>query len=91
MDTLWYSSVPLRHSKHPENLAFGLIKTQDEIDMVADIEATLQSYVLEAQANFVLGNKDVEADWDAYLAELEAIGLNFYVETMQGAYDRMFK
>jgi ABC-type glycerol-3-phosphate transport system substrate-binding protein len=35
MDTLWYSSVPLRHSKHPENLAFGLIKTQDEIDAAA--------------------------------------------------------
>ncbi len=90
MDTLWYSSVPLRHSKHPENLAFGLIKTQDEIDLVADIETSLQSFVGESLSNFVLGNKNVETDWDAYLAELEAIGLEVYVETMQGAYDRMF-
>lgn len=91
MDTLWYSSVPLRHSKHPENLAFGLIKTQDEIDLVADIEASLKSYVDESIANFILGNKNVETEWDAYLAELDAIGLDLYVETMQGAYDRMFK
>ncbi|MBR5545849.1 MAG: extracellular solute-binding protein [Clostridia bacterium] len=91
MDTLWYSSVPLRHSKHPENLAFGLIKTQDEIDLVADIETSLQSYVNEAMSNFILGNKNVETDWDAYLTELNAIGLDVYVETMQGAYDRMFK
>ena len=39
----------------------------------------------------MLGNKNVETEWDAYLAELEAIGLDVYVETMQGAYDRMFK
>ncbi len=91
MDTLWYSSVPLRHSKHPENLAFGLIKTQEEIDLVADIEASLKSYVDESIANFILGNKNVETEWDAYLAELDAIGLDLYVETMQGAYDRMFK
>lgn len=91
MDTLWYSSVPMRHSKHPENLAFGLIKTQEEIDLIADIETSLQSYVNEAMSNFILGNKDVEADWDAYLTELNAIGLDVYVETMQGAYDRMFK
>lgn len=91
MDTLWYSSVPLRHSKHPENLAFGLIKTQEEIDLVADIESNLMSFVDESLANFILGNKNVETDWDAYLAELDAIGLDLYVETMQGAYDRMFK
>ena len=91
MDTLWYSSVPLRHSKHPEELAFGMIKTQEEIDLVADIEASLRSFVDESLANFILGNKNVETEWDAYLAELDAIGLDLYVETMQGAYDRMFK
>ena len=83
--------MPLRHSKHPENLAFGLIKTQEEIDLVADIEASLKSFVDESLANFILGNKNVETEWDAYLAELDAIGLDLYVETMQGAYDRMFK
>lgn len=91
MDTLWYSSVPLRHSKHPEKLAYGLIMTQEEIDAVAEIESSLRSYVLEAQANFVLGNKNVETDWDAYLAELEAMGLSYYVEVCQGVYDRMNK
>lgn len=91
MDTLWYASVPLRNSKHPDELAFGLVKTQEEIDMVFDIETNLQSYVMEAQSNFVLGNKDVEADWEAYLAELENIGLSYYIEVMQGAYDRMYK
>ena len=91
MDTLWYSSVPLRNSKHPAEICQGLIMTQEEIDATAEIEASLRSYVDEATANFTLGNKNIENDWDAYVAELEAMGLSYYLEVCQSVYDRMNK
>lgn len=89
MSTLWYSSVPLRYDKHPNETALKLVFTQDEIDNVSEIESSLRSYVEESMARFILGDLDVEKDWDSYKAELEGIGLDYYLETAQTAYDRL--
>ena len=42
-------------------------------------------------AKFVTGAKDIDGEWDAYLAELDKIGLETYLEVVQVAYDRMYK
>lgn len=89
MSTLWYSTVPLRYDRHPAETALKLIFTQDEIEMVGEIESSLRTYVDEAMARFILGDLDVEKDWDAYLAELDGIGLAQYLQVAQDAYDRL--
>lgn len=48
-----------------------------------EIQAELNEYVYYTLNNWFVGNSDVEADWDAYLEELEVIGLSRYLELAQ--------
>ena len=68
-----------------------LIYTQEETEVYTDIKTTLDTYRDEATANFLAGNTDIDANWDAYVAELENIGLSELLEVVQAAYDRMYK
>ena len=49
---------------------------------------TINNYVNEALALFIVGDMDVERNWDAYLRELETMGLKRYLEISQSGYDR---
>ena len=66
-----------------------VIFTEDELDQLGEIEATLRTYVDESMTRFALGDLDIEKDWDSYLKELENIGLSQYLEVSQIAYDRL--
>ena len=61
--------------------------TLDEQVEAEEIASELKSYVYEKMAGWFTGVSDVEADWDAYLAELEAIGLSRYLELSQKAWN----
>jgi putative aldouronate transport system substrate-binding protein len=50
-------------------------------------KTTLIDYVTEMIARFVVGDADINKEWDAYLAELDKIGIDRYLEIMQKAYD----
>lgn len=86
---LCYNVFPARYNLHPEEMPIKIIFTEEETDQVGEIEATLRTYVDEAMVRFALGDLDVEKDWDAYLAELEAMGLNQYIEVSQNAFNRL--
>lgn len=68
-----------------------LLYTVDESNRAADIMATLKTYVTEKTAAFLSGSLDIDASWDMYLAELDAIGINTALEVNQAVYDRMYK
>lgn len=76
---------------HPEEVVSKLIYTPEESEQVSEIMATLISYVHESRAAFITGGMDLDSQWDAYLKELETIGLSKFVEVAQAAYDRMYK
>lgn len=42
-------------------------------------------------AAFMTGTRDIEAEWDSYLAQLEALRLPEFLNVVQQAYDRMYK
>lgn len=65
--------------------------TLEETESVSDIKATLGTYVIEMTSAFLTGNKDIDADWDAYIAELDKIGYKKILEVYQAAYDRLYK
>ena len=75
----------------PAEVIPKLIYTTDESDAIAEIESVLNTYVNESMASFVAGSRDIDADWDNYLAEIDNIGLSQYLEVVQTAYDRMYK
>ncbi len=74
--------------KAPEELVKKIIYTVDEQEQIADLDANLSSYVMEMQSAFVTGVRSLD-EWDAYLSELETIGLSEYLSITQTAYDRM--
>lgn len=88
-DVLGYASTALHLGKHPEQLCPQLIFTADESEQIAEIQSAVQTYADECFTRFILGDLDVEKDWDSYLGELEAMGLEYYLDICQAAYDRM--
>lgn len=61
--------------------------TNEQASELGLIDAILMDYVAQAEAEFITGKRDIDADWDAYLAELEGIGLENYIAIYQEAYD----
>ncbi|MEG0326716.1 MAG: extracellular solute-binding protein [Cellulosilyticaceae bacterium] len=62
--------------------------TTDEIKLNTSIGMDVSNYVKENQSRWLIGEGNIEADWDAYVAQLEKLGLSQYEEQMQKAYNR---
>jgi putative aldouronate transport system substrate-binding protein len=75
----------------PKEILGKLIYAEDEMAVVREVQATLNSYVLEMTSNFLAGNRDIDASWNSYIAELNTIGLPRLLGIVQKVYDRMYK
>lgn len=62
--------------------------TDEESILVSDYGTSIQNYVEGCLADWMLGNKDIDADWDGYLAQLETLKLQEFIAAQQSAYDR---
>lgn len=76
---------------HPKYDPSQLIFNEEELEVLADIEETLEKYRAEFQANVLAGNIDLDKEWDNYLAELDKIGLDEWLSAYQDAFDRAYK
>ena len=98
-----YDNKPVSNNKYllecPLPLALEYDKKEYLPDLLIDAEDALEynelkkvitDYVTSSTLLFALGDKPME-DWDAYCAELDAMGLNRYIEMTQAAYDKRFK
>ncbi len=61
----------------------------DDSAEMADISATLESYIYDSAVRFITGAMDIEDGWDAYIGELQNIGYERYVEIIQARYDEI--
>lgn len=64
-----------------------LFLTNEQASEVADLSKTLNDYVDEMIARFVIGDADLDGEWDGYVQQLEAMNLARYLEIYQKAYD----
>lgn len=62
--------------------------TAEEADEVAMLQVDIEAYVDQMYGKFIVGEADLEAEYDAYVEGLKARGLDRYVEIYQTAYDR---
>ncbi len=51
----------------------------------------LSNAIKEGMIGFMTGARDVDADFDAFLADLEAKGLRTLIDAYQQAYDTQYK
>lgn len=68
-----------------------LILTREESSEISNIRTMIDDYVKENQALFCLGTKDIDKEWDSYIKEFSALGLDRMMEVYQVAYDRQYK
>jgi putative aldouronate transport system substrate-binding protein len=77
--------------KKPNEVIPKLIFTAEENDAISETLITLRTYVKESLANFVTGGMDLDKDWESYKKQLQTIGVDKVVKTVQTVYDRMYK
>lgn len=84
-----YSNI-IKNANLPTEKVAGLVLTSDESELKTDIGTPIRDYVMTNVALFATGEKDPynDADWNAYLADLNTMGLDKYLEVVQAAYDR---
>jgi putative aldouronate transport system substrate-binding protein len=54
----------------------------------ASLQTNIDSYVTKNSLAFITGSKDIDAEWDEYVAGFEGLGLPRYLEIQQAAYDK---
>ena len=64
-----------------------LVLSEEQGRELADIRLAVETYVEEMKVNFIVGNADVDAEWDNYLATLDSLGLPRLLEIFQEVYD----
>lgn len=88
------SQIPVKsmlyyYDKHPEHILAPLHYTVDEVSEIQDALVNIPSYVNQTMAEFITGAKNLESDWDAYLKELNNMGLEQWLIYAQDAYERL--
>lgn len=66
----------------------GLNYTVKENDEISAITTDLQTFIDESKAEFITGKRDF-AKWDEYVATVEKMGVDKYLEIAQEVYERM--
>lgn len=62
--------------------------TEDEAMTLADMELAIKNRIAEMRTQFITGGASLDNDWDAYVADLEALGMSEVVGMYQTAYER---
>lgn len=63
----------------------------EENEALSTITVELEKAISETEIRFIIGDLDLDKDWDSYVKNLDKIGLKKYLDTYQKAYDRQFK
>lgn len=63
------------------------LSTEEESEIIADYSTDLTTYMSEVSMKLVLGEKSFD-DWDSYLEDLQAMGVEEVLEAYQARYDR---
>ncbi len=73
-------------TKYPYNYPYRF--TLDEIDELSLIQLDLMNYVYKMEAGWI-ADGGVEDEWDGYMAQLQKLGMDRYVELYQTSFDRL--
>ena len=58
---------------------------------VATEQTNIDNYVTQNALAFITGSKNLDTDWNSYVAGFNGLGLKDYLSTLQTAYDKSKK
>ena len=81
----------IENAKFPDEVVTDFGFSVEEREQYTSLKSLITQYISEARAKFGTGVWDPnnDADWNSYLSELEAIGLQEYLGICQSGYDKM--
>ncbi|GHT56283.1 hypothetical protein FACS1894109_04750 [Spirochaetia bacterium] len=90
---LWNAEAASRARPYfnANNSIGSIVYTSAEREQINEIRSNAETYFKECYTRFLLRDMSLENDWNKYLAELKAIGLDTYVRVANTAYARMQK
>ena len=68
-----------------------LLLTEEEQSTYEELWSGIEQYVRQINAEFVTGQADLDTQWEAYLKELNALGLQQVIDIYQAALDRYWE
>ena len=79
----------IKNVVQPDELCTDISYTPEQYELRSQYRGSLISYTLEQRNLFILGTLDPndDATWAKYLAELDRLGLQNYINLMQEAYE----
>ena len=80
-----------KNAKLKEETINGIVYNNDEFEVKEAYESTLNGYMKQETILFVQGQKNIETDWDAYIKQIDDLGLSSVLAFKQSAYDRLHK
>lgn len=84
LDQLHETLVPYMNN---DNIYPKVFMSLDELKQLSDIENDLFPYVERKKSEWITNGK-ADEEWEDYLAELDRLGYQEWLEIKQGAYDR---
>lgn len=63
-------------------------ETEEESDSISGLSGDLDTYIYEMAGRFIVGTADVEAEWEAYVQNIKALGVDQILAVKQAQYDR---
>ena len=98
-ETQWLTEPRLYNESHDHFMPYAdesmmypsaVNLTSEESERINFLQTQINDYVEENIALFLAGEKDVDAEWDAYVAEFDNLNLDEYMELRQTAYTRQY-
>jgi len=86
---IWpYQAIPFYRGLEPAARVDIQKFTLVEAEELRDLRNSINTYVAESMALFSVGDRNIDRDWDAYIRELDRMGLARYLQLSQNGYDR---
>lgn len=73
---------------YPKELPTSIFMSQDETEQFNEMNTNITNHLLKSLAQFVVGDRNIDADWDAYVNEMKNFKVDSFVQLYQKAYDR---
>lgn len=86
-ETRLFQETKKMEGYEPDEVLPPLYFTEEEITEIAQFKKPISDYIDEYTALFILGNKDLDNDWDTYVTGLKNLGSERYMEILQKAYN----
>ncbi len=77
--------IRICHILRRQYLSTCLLEKEDT-DRLAKIETDMWDYIYRKRAEWITGGK-IDEEWEEYLAELERVGLEEWIQIKQTGYD----